>query len=131
MKKLILFLFVYISILCYSYEYSGEWKKASYTTKGTWSIVNKDDGIYVILDKNFKTKKGPDLFILLSPMKYEQVTDNNANIDAYKVAKLDIYKGELEFKIEDKNLDIEKYKSILIHCIDYSHLWSGANINKE
>lgn len=131
MKKLILFLCMYISLLSYSYEYSGEWKKASYTTKGTWTIVSKEDGVYVILDKNFKTKKGPDLFILLSPMNFEEITDDNANINAYKVAKLDKYKGKLEFKIEDENFDIVKYKSILIHCIDYSHLWAGSNINKE
>lgn len=131
MKNFILFLFMYISVLTYSYEYSGNWIKASYTTKGTWTIEKKGEDVYVTLDKDFKTKKGPDLFILLSPMTYEQVTDSNAHIDAYKVGELKIYKGKVEYKITDKDFDIEKYKSILIHCIDYSHLWAGSNIDKE
>ncbi len=128
MKKLILFLCMYISILSYSYEYSGKWTKFSYTTRGTWTIEQRDDAVYVILDEDFKTKKGPDLFILLSPMRFEQETNDSANIGAYKVAKLEKYRGRMEFKIDDKDFDIGKYRSILIHCIDYSHLWAGSDI---
>lgn len=127
MKKLIILLFMYISTLVFSIDYTGSWQKAAYNTKGTWSIVEKDNEIYVILDEKFRTKRGPDLFILLSPKNFSNVTDKNANNKAYIVGKLDSFKGEKIYKIKDK-INITDYKSILIHCIDYSHLWSGADI---
>ena len=48
-------------------------KKTLYTIKGTWTIVSKEDGVYVILDKNFKTKKGLDLFILFSSISLNKL----------------------------------------------------------
>lgn len=131
MKKMILLLFMYISIIGYSSEYKGEWEKASYDVRGSWSIVSKEDGIYVILDEKFKTKRGPDLFILLSPLEYSEVNNENADQGAYKVVQLESFKGAAEFKIKDKDLDLSEYKSILIHCIKYSHLWAGSGIDKE
>jgi len=131
MKKVILLMLMYISLGAYSFEYSGEWEKASYRVRGTWSIVSKEDGIYVILDEKFKTKKGPDLFILLSPKKYIEVTDANASNGAYKVAQLEKFKGAGEYKIMEKNFNIDDYKSILIHCVEYSHLWAGSDIDEN
>ncbi len=129
MKKVILLMLMYISLVGYSFEYKGQWEKASYRVRGSWSIVSKEDGIYVILDEKFKTKKGPDLFILLSPKKYSEVTDGNASDGAYKVAQLEKFKGAGEYKIMDEDLDIGEYKSILIHCVEYSHLWAGSDID--
>lgn len=95
----------------------------------SWSIVRREDGIYVILDEKFKTEKGPDLFILLSPKRYSGVTDSNASIGAYKVAPLKRFKGAGQYRIMDDNLDISQYRSILIHCVEYSHLWAGSDID--
>lgn len=131
MKKKVLLMLMYISLNVFSFEYTGNWKKAAYTTRGSWSIVSRDDGIYVILDDEFKTKKGPDLFILLSPKSYDEVTDENADVDAYKVAQLESFKGGAEYRIADDEFDIERYESILIHCVEYSHLWAGSDIDKD
>lgn len=66
---------------------------------------------------------------MLSPKKYNEVTDSNASNGAYKVAQLEKFKGAGEYKIMDEDLDIGEYKSILIHCVEYSHLWAGSDID--
>ena len=45
---------------------SGGWNKQEIKVKGAWSIEQRADGNYLILDDAFKTKNAPDLKFFVS-----------------------------------------------------------------
>ena len=53
----------------------GEWERIDYRVRGKWQIVKKSDGFYVLVDKDFKTRSGPDLHILFSSYRVSKLTD--------------------------------------------------------
>jgi len=74
----------------------GTWTKKSYTASGKWSIVQDASGQKVVLDADFKTKKGPDLKIFLSPKTVAEVNGKNATTGS------------------------------VFHCEKYSKLWAAG-----
>ena len=104
----------------------GNWEKVDYRVKGKWQIVKKSDGFYVQVDKDFKTRSGPDLHILFSNHRVSELTNSNATPSSVIIGELKKNKGAQEWKIPS-GLNWQDYKSIAIHCVAYSHLWAGAN----
>lgn len=129
MKQVILF-----SLLCsltlfaeHFIEISGEFETIDQATPvvGTFSIIDSVDGKYLKLNHNFIVADGPDLHILLSPHTLEEATNSNATDGALIVASLQKRIGEQIYKLPH-DIDLELYHSVLIHCIEYSHLFGGA-----
>ncbi len=113
--------------------YQGEFEADSYFTtfEGSWKIVQKDQHAYVVLEDNFKAKKAPDLQIFLSKLVLDDINGKNAASKGSPllVAKLDTFKGNARYKIPG-NPDLSLYRSIIIHCVQYSKLWGGANLKQ-
>lgn len=111
--------------------FKGKFEADSYFTtfEGNWKISKVDNKIYVALQDNFKAKKAPDLKIFLSKLSLGDINGNNAAKKEFSllVAKLTQYKGASTYEIKG-NPDFSQYKSIIIHCEEYSKLWGGANL---
>lgn len=107
--------------------YSGEWTKKSFKVSGTWSIVKKDGKTYVKLSSDFRTRNAPDLKIFLSPLAASATNGGNATEGSVLVAPLTSNSGEQVYEIPD-GVDIANFKSMLIHCEQYSKLWSAADL---
>ena len=115
----------------------GPWTKVDYEVAGQWKITRHGEQLFVELGDDFETKNGPDLHILLSPSSLEQLTDANASQDALVVGLLKTsddsaffkkMKGAQRLAIPGE-ARLSDYRTILIHCVRYSHLWAGAELN--
>ncbi len=93
--------------------------------KGGWAIIQRDGDTYIRFNDDFKTSNGPDLKIFLSPQTIEDVTGNTAVDGAINLGELISNKGSQEYKLPD-GVDASDFKSVLIHCEQYSKLWGGG-----
>lgn len=107
--------------------YSGEWTKKTFKSSGTWSIYQEDGKTFVKLSSDFRTRSAPDLKIFLSPLAASDTTGKNATDGSYRVAELSSNAGEQIYEIP-ADVDLNDYQSILIHCEQYSKLWSASDL---
>ncbi|MEL7472405.1 MAG: DM13 domain-containing protein [Planctomycetota bacterium] len=106
----------------------NKWVKKTSKTRGAWEIVRRDDGSRVVrLKGDFKTRKAPDLKIVLSPHTSKTAKNKNALEGGKVISLLKNHKGAQEFVIP-ASVDLSKYKSVLIHCEQYTKLWAVADI---
>lgn len=104
----------------------GEFTNIGQRTKGSWTLETRDDGVYAVLSEDFKARKAPDLKIFLHTADAANVDDDNAANGVF-VAKLESHKGAQAYKLPD-GLDVNAYKSFVIHCERYSKFWAAGNI---
>ncbi len=107
--------------------FSGVWTKKSFKSSGEWAIVKEDGKIFVKLSADFRTRKAPDLKIFLSPRAAADANGKNATEGAVLIAPLSSNSGAQVYEIP-AGVDLNAYKSILIHCEAYSKLWSAADL---
>ena len=106
------------------------WKKGSNKIEGLYTVVERPDGTRVVrLGKDFRTKKGPDLKIVLSPRTFEKVTKKNVLDGGLVLGLLRSNEGAQEFVIPE-GTKLDRYKSIAIHCEKYTKLWGAAPLFK-
>ena len=74
---------------------------------------------------DFKTSGAPDLKIVLSPLTVRAAKNNNALQGSQIISPLQSNSGAQEYAIP-AGLDLSKYKSVLIHCEQYTKLWGAA-----
>ncbi len=108
-----------------SVKNKGTWTKKAYSVSGGWSIVEDGGKHYVKMDGSFKTKRGPDLKIFLSPTDAKSVKGSNATKGSIRVAVLKSNKGAQKYEIPS-GTDLSNFNSIVIHCEKFSKLWSAA-----
>jgi len=108
--------------------HGDSWTKKSNKIAGHWEIAKTDAGLVLRLGSDFKTKKMPDLLLILSPMDMKQVSGKNAADGGLEFATLSSVKGQSEYLI--KGVDsLDGYKSLVIHCEEYSKCWGGTALN--
>lgn len=95
-------------------------------TSGNWSIETREDGTYIVLADNFKTRGAPDLKIFLHTLQADDVENDNAAQGLF-VAELKGKKGAQEYKIP-ANVNLSDYKSIVIHCEQYTKFWAAGSL---
>lgn len=109
--------------------HEGAWTKKSFKVSGTWSIIEDADGNrFVKLSDDFKTKNAPDLKIFLSPQAAANTTGKNATEGALLISPLNSNKGGQVYEIPE-GTDLDTFSSVLIHCEQYSKLWSAADLS--
>ena len=69
--------------------------------RGSWSLVERDGKTFVSFSENFRTKKGPDLKIFLSPKTADEVTGKNAVDGSLNIGELKKTKGAQEYEIPE------------------------------
>ncbi len=109
--------------------YGGRWTNKGYDIDGTWKIVQKADKTVLVLDENFKTRKGPDLKIFLSKIALKDIKGSKVKYSSVLVSPLKSPKGAQEYEIP-ADISLEDYASVLIHCEAYAHLWGGATLEQ-
>lgn len=107
--------------------YTGTWTKKSFNVSGEWSIIKKDGKTYVKLSSDFRTRNAPDLKIFLSPLAASETNGDNATAGSVLVAPLTSNSGAQTYEIPE-GVDLTGFKSVLIHCEQYSKLWSAADL---
>ncbi len=114
----------------------GRWATADYAVNGVWRIVDVGGRLVVKLGEDFETKNGPDLHVLMSPRPFSELSNGNASTDALVVGRLETsdksvlfkkMKGAQDFELPG-GIDLKQFRSILIHCVKFSHLWAGAEL---
>ncbi|MEM8770750.1 MAG: DM13 domain-containing protein [Pseudomonadota bacterium] len=107
--------------------HSGTWTKKSFKSSGTWEIYSEGGKHYVKLSSDFRTRNAPDLKIFLSPLEASKTNGKNATDGSLLVAPLSSNSGEQVYEIP-ASADLASFKSVLIHCEQYSKLWSAADL---
>lgn len=111
--------------------FSGEFEADGYFTtfEGTWKVVKTDLSNTLVFEDDFKAKKAPDLKVFLSKLSYDDIDEDNADDSTTSIfiALLEKFKGRMEFVIP-KDVDLSNYKSIVVHCVEYTVLWGGADL---
>ena len=107
--------------------FEGDWTAGGYRIDGRWSIVEDEDGRWVVLDRDFKTRRAPDLKIFLSEQPIAAARDRTATKRADLVAVLEAFEGGQRYP-SPAELDLSDYRSILIHCERYSKYWGGSEL---
>ena len=125
--KLFLTLFILIAPLLAQAEDSGTWTKINYSIKGSWTLTTDDNGHVLVLSDDFKTKGAPDLKLFLSPMKVADIDNSNSVEGSYFIAPLKSKKGGQRYIIP-ATIDLNAYKSIIIHCEKYTKVWGGTDL---
>ena len=106
--------------------YSGTlWQKAKYDIRGLFQIVESNGKQTLVLSKDFRTRSGPDLKVVLSPKEFDDVTGKNALDGGLNLGLLSSNKGAQNIAIP-RGADLSKYRTLLIHCEEYSVLWGGV-----
>lgn len=106
---------------------SGAFTKKKYKIKGNWTLIERDGQSIIKLSDDFKTKKGPDLKIFLSPQSATDVTGKTAVNGALNLGELKSNKGSQEYIIP-AGTDLSQFNSVLVHCEAYSILWGAGQL---
>lgn len=105
---------------------SGVFSKQEQKISGGWSIAKEADGTYLVLSSDFSTRNAPDLKFFLHPLPAAQVTARNATQGAF-VGDLKSPKGASRIKLP-ASVDPAKFKSVVLHCEQYTKLWGAGDI---
>lgn len=105
----------------------GAFTKKKYGIKGDWQIIQKDGQTILRLSDDFKTKKGPDLKIFLSPKSVAAVSGKTATQGSVLISELNSNKGGQDYVIP-ANVNLANFSSVLIHCEEFSVLWGGGDL---
>ena len=108
--------------------HEGTWTKFKAKTKGSWSITVEGDKRYINFNDEFKTKRAPDLKIVLSPKPLANITNRNALDGSVIISLLTSYSGAQRFEIP-QDVNLEDYQTLLIHCEKFTYVWSGGSLN--
>ena len=105
----------------------GDWTNKGYDIHGNWKIVAQNGKRYIVFDEDFKTRSGPDLKVYLSSRSLAALSDKTVASSSVEIAPLKSARGAQQYEIP-AHLDLADYRSLLIHCKAFSHLWGGGNI---
>ncbi len=98
-----------------------------YDVKGGWQLVEENGQTLIRFDKSFKTKGGPDLKVFLSPLSIDKVTGKTATDGSVQLGELQSTSGGQDYILPD-GLSLTDFKSVLVHCEQYSVLWGGGDL---
>ncbi len=106
---------------------SGELERKSKRTSGDFEIVETENGHVLRLSDNFRTGSGPDVKVFLSRQNASSANGRNATRDAVLLFELPRTSGTHEIAIPS-DIDISEFRSVLIHCEQYSVLFGAGDI---
>ncbi|MEM7394194.1 MAG: DM13 domain-containing protein [Verrucomicrobiota bacterium] len=121
-----------LSLTVYAEEqvlHQGEsWVNKSKKIRGTWKIVEDGGKTYVVLGETFKTSRGPDLKIFLSPSPIAKIgKKDKVEATGKQVALLKSPKGGQRYEVP-AGLELKDFKSMVIHCEKYTVVWGGVDL---
>jgi|GEM_PF-625888 len=100
-------------------------KQGQHKTSGLYTIEQRGDGYTLTLSSDFKTKPGPGLELVLSPLAPKDTNSKNALRDAVVLGPLQSPTDAQEYPI-DPSVDLASFHSVVIYSAKKSRLWSAA-----
>lgn len=107
---------------------TGSFTSSKYKIKGSWKILKENGQTILRFSDDFKTKNGPDLKLFLSLNAVEDLTGKTARNQAVRLSVLRSNRGTQDYVIP-ADVDLSKFKSVVIQCEAFSVLWGGANLH--
>ncbi len=104
---------------------SGGFARKRKGTSGGWEIVQRDDATVLRLLDDFRTGRGPDIKIFLSPTAFASTNGQNATDGSLLLGQLDSNRGAAELTIP-ADVDLAQFDSVLVHCEEFSVLFGGS-----
>ena len=102
--------------------------KGGQHTSGSYTIERIGADLQLILGDDFRTDEGPDLHVVLTPTKVADAGNDNAMVEGAEiVGALALQAGKQVYDLRD-DLSVEQFHSVVIHCIEYSHLYGAAPV---
>lgn len=108
--------------------HGAKWQKKANSVAGTWEIVKSKSVHFLRLGADFETKSGPDLKLILSPVQARQINSEEVLKSGHILAPLKKSRGFQEYALPPE-LNLQDYRSLLIHCEKYTKLWGAAPLN--
>ena len=106
--------------------------KGGQMTAGSYRIASENGDLRLVLGDDFRTDEGPDLHVVLSPAGVDDVESERAMADEATliVSPLSGLAGTQQYDLPDQ-VDLTGYQSVLIHCIEFSHLYGAAPLSAQ
>ena len=103
--------------------------KGGQMTSGAYRIERASGDLRLVLDEAFRTDDGPDLHVVLSPHAVADAGNANATVGGLIVARLMAEEGAQTYRLPD-DVDVTDYRSVLVHCVQYRHLFGAAPLTR-
>lgn len=103
----------------------SKWTKKDRKIRGHWEIAKVGERHVLRFGEDFDTKNGPDLKVILTPHAISAASSDNALQGGRVVAALKDDEGSQSYDL-GAGFKLADYRSVLIHCEQYSKLWGGA-----
>jgi hypothetical protein len=106
---------------------TGTFQAGEHPTQGSVSIITENGKRYVALDQNFKSEKGPDLYVIL----YKTDAPPKGGLkkaDYYSVAPLKKTSGAQRYALPS-TVNIGDYKSVAIWCHKFNATFGYAPLS--
>lgn len=106
----------------------NNWVKKTYKIEGNWTIETNGNQSSIVFGEDFRTSRGPDVKVYLSPKKIEDI-GKRESVDkkGLYLGVMRRFSGAQSFTIPI-NVNLEDYNSVVLHCQAYSVVWGGANL---
>lgn len=104
------------------------WKKDYRDTAGSWRIEDRGDiGRVLVIDRDFVTKNGDSLVILLSPFNQDRITKKNVLDRSIRLGRLKSPTGGQEYALP-ASFDTAQHKTIAIYGEKKKRVWATSAI---
>ena len=104
------------------------WVKKYYDICGRWAIEKQADKKILVFEDDFKTLRGPDVKVFLSQKHIEDIDKRESvDLEGTLLGEIANFSGAQSFEIP-KEISLDDFKSIIIHCRAYSVVWGGTNL---
>ena len=111
-------------------NYKGKFKKKSYKISGAWALLEIEGHQVISFHDNFKTEKGSDLKLVLSKKSLKRLNKNPEFKAPVSLGLIKSTSGD-QYYIVPKSVNLEDYKSVLIHSEASNVLWGGFDIPQD
>lgn len=101
--------------------------KKRYSINGEWSVEQVEDITQIRFSEDFKTKGGPDLKVFISKSPIGEIDSKTALTSSRSIGVLKAKSGAQLYTIPE-DVDLDDYKSVIIHCEAFSVLWGGFDL---
>lgn len=111
-------------------NYKGKFKKKSYKISGAWALLEIEGHQVISFHDNFKTENGSDLKLVLSKKSIKRLDKNPEFKAPISLGLIKSTSGDQHY-IVPKSVNLEDYKSVLIHSEANNVLWGGFDIPQD
>ncbi|MBD2362871.1 DM13 domain-containing protein [Anabaena minutissima FACHB-250] len=105
---------------------AGNFQAGEHPTQGKLTVVTEQGKQYLEFDQNFKTDKGPDLFVILHTSDAPPVSGIKEK-DYVTLAPLQKISGNQRYALPN-NIKLANYKSVAIWCRKFNATFGYATL---